>query len=97
MAEAEHLIWKIRNKRVIQKADLLDPFALREEIMRRWQDTIQKCFELDCRLTDDNKYDKRAIPKQTVLKTWVGTLMDEENLPCNWTQTAGVLVGIEPG
>jgi hypothetical protein len=35
MAEAEHLIWKIWNERVIQKADILNPFMLPEEITKR--------------------------------------------------------------
>jgi hypothetical protein len=34
MAEAEHLIWKLCNKRVIQKTGSLNPFASLEEVRK---------------------------------------------------------------
>ena len=35
---------------------------------------------------------KPALKKKTVLRTWSGTLKDEQNLPCDWTRKE-VLVG----
>ena len=47
-------------------------------------------------MTDDNKYQTKAINSELVLNTWKSTLKDEELLPRNWLYTPEVLVGIEP-
>ena len=37
---------------------------------------------------------RRAVKTKTVLSTWGGTIRDEDLLPENWINEAGVLVGI---
>ena len=55
---------------------------------------------MNARLTLDravtsNKYGKRALKQMVVLNTWRNLLKDENNLPKNWLNATGVLVGIE--
>jgi hypothetical protein len=47
---------------------------------------------LDCAVTS-NKYGKRALKQMVVLNTWRNLLKDENNLPKNWLNATGVLVG----
>jgi len=43
-----------------------------------------------------NKYGKRVLRQKVVLNTWRNMLKNEKNLPKNWLQMTGVLVGINP-
>ena len=54
---------------------------------------INDRLELDCRMTHPH-YKTRALSKSLVIQTWEKTLMDEEQLPEDWTSKSGVLVGI---
>lgn len=90
ISESAHLIWRLRNERVINAKDP----ATTREIRNRWLKAINNRLRIDCALTNGIKYGKRAIDKKLVQKTWCNVLKDEENLPKDWTWEAGVLVGV---
>ena len=96
MTESAQLIWKIRCQRVIGGAE--NPNAPREtvaEIRARWVRAINDRLKIDCQLTSERRYGKKAINKGLVQKTWQGTLKDEDSLPPNWMEgKIEVLVGI---
>ncbi|KAF8955415.1 hypothetical protein BDZ97DRAFT_1764897 [Flammula alnicola] len=92
MSESAHLIWKMRCERVIQNEN--EP-TTKAEVNKRWIKAINLRLEMDCRMTD-SKYEKKALAKGLVLDTWTGTLLNEDNLPQDWTRETGVLVGIRP-
>ncbi|KAJ7352012.1 hypothetical protein DFH08DRAFT_693556, partial [Mycena albidolilacea] len=87
MAESAHLIWKIRCDRVMQKNGA-HPTEI--EVHNKWVLAMNNRLKLDCQMTDDRKYEKKAVPVKTVLRTWTGVLQDENKLPTNWTGEAGV-------
>ncbi|KAJ6478471.1 hypothetical protein C8R47DRAFT_984078 [Mycena vitilis] len=80
VSESAHLIWKVRNERVIQSKE---PASI-NEIRNRWLKTINNRLGLDCALTNEHKWGKKALNKS----------IDEGNLPKDWTWETGVLVGI---
>jgi ribonuclease HI len=90
MAESAYLIWKLRCERVIQNNG---NFATQQEIHDRWVKTINARLRLDCNMTD-RRYERKALPVKTVLRTWKGVLKDEDRLPVDWTRSAEVLVGM---
>lgn len=98
MTESAHLIWKLRNERVIRDTDEAPKgVATKDEITARWTAAINARLAEDCALANQGKYGKRALPGNTVQKTWSKVLKDEDNLPPEWwAGKAEVLVGIEP-
>ncbi|KAF8918527.1 hypothetical protein CPB85DRAFT_1213633, partial [Mucidula mucida] len=63
-----------------------------EQVKNRWKKMINKRLELDCLMTH-RRFGKKALSKKKVLMTWKGSLKDEHNLPKDWTEVGGVLVG----
>lgn len=93
MIEAAHLIWKLRNDRVInEKAP-----PTMDEIGARWNLAMNRRLRLDCLLCDKKKFGKMALSKAAVLGTWSGTLVQEALFPRDWTESSGVLVGRSVG
>ncbi|KAJ6459390.1 hypothetical protein C8R47DRAFT_1022598 [Mycena vitilis] len=90
VSESAHLIWKLRNERVIQGKEP----ASEREIHNRWLKTINNRLAMDSTLTNSQKWGKKAINKSLVLETWSKTLKNEVNLPKDWTWETGVLVGV---
>ncbi|KAJ7860650.1 hypothetical protein B0H13DRAFT_2237362 [Mycena leptocephala] len=90
VSESAFLRWKIRCERVISGES---PHS-ESEIHNRWVACINKRLKIDRLLTDRSRYGSRAMDTKTVLKTWDGVLMDNQNLPDNWIWQSGVLVGI---
>jgi ribonuclease HI len=92
VSESAHLVWRLRNERVIQQKDAASIL----EIHNRWLHAINNRLLIDCAMTNRNKYGKRAIKTAVVKQTWKGVLKDESILPKEWTRTreVGVLVGI---
>ncbi|KAH9907668.1 RNase H-domain-containing protein [Fomitopsis serialis] len=99
MTESAYLIWKLRNERVIVDEDHpRGSPATPTEIESRWLQAINERLTLDCKMTDEKKYGKKAIKRLTVERTWGRTLKDESQLPGDWSRSGtGVLVGIERG
>jgi ribonuclease HI/exonuclease III len=94
VTETAFLIWKLRCERRIGNND--NPTHSNAEVRNRWLATINQRLTLDRLTTDCNKYGKKALKQRTVLKTWDDILLDKENLPMNWIQQSGVLVGMRP-
>lgn len=91
VSESAHLLWKIRNDRVINGREVSN-----REIRNRWICAINSRLALDCALTDRKKYDSKALNKSIVLQTWRKVLWKEDELPKDWIREDGVLVGIRP-
>ncbi|KAJ7615152.1 hypothetical protein DFH06DRAFT_919230, partial [Mycena polygramma] len=90
ISESAHLIWRLRNERVINGKDP----PSETEIQNRWEHSLNIRISLDCLLTNKAKYGSKAIKKSLVLRTWSGILQNEDRLPADWTRETGVLVGI---
>ncbi|KZP28250.1 RnaseH-domain-containing protein [Athelia psychrophila] len=94
ISESAHLIWKLRNRRIYEpkpNEDFIKP--TRKEIHNKWVSAINSRLALDIAMTH-TKYDTDAIPRRKVLQTWRGTILNEKNLPSDWTKQNGVVVGI---
>ncbi|KAG1766598.1 hypothetical protein EV702DRAFT_1182290 [Suillus placidus] len=94
--ESAHLIWKIRCERVIKIGDNRELHHSDKEIYNRWLKSINNRLKLDRLLTNTTRFGTKATSIDTVLKTWSGILLNEENLPDNWIRQSGVLVGMAP-
>lgn len=94
--ESAHLIWKLRCERTIKFEGVKEKFHSENEIYNRWVHAINTRLKFDRLLTDSMRYGKKALKTETVLKTWSGVLLNEENLPDNWVHKSGVLVGMAP-
>ncbi|KAJ7640026.1 hypothetical protein DFH06DRAFT_1001044 [Mycena polygramma] len=88
-----HTIWNIRNDKVLKNPNRNIGDA---EIHNRWLKAINSALGRDRILTNKHKFNNLALNKNLVLRTWSGLLMDEDQLPDDWTYTEGVLVGIQP-
>jgi lysine/ornithine N-monooxygenase len=89
--ESAYLIWILRCERVIAKDN--SPFS-EEEIESRWWKMMNERLHLDMRMTN-KKFEKKAISKRLVKNTWKRLIQNENELPEDWVNLAGVLVGIE--
>ncbi len=85
------VVWNARCERVISKENT--PFSP-DHIRHRWLKKINKRLELD-RLMTYKRFGRKALSKEIVLKTWKGSINNEKNLPPDWTEVCGVLVGME--
>ena len=89
MSESAHLIWRLRNERVIgDRGEATEP-----EIRNRWKKAINSRLHLDCVLTNEARYGKKAMDKSLVRGTWKKVLKDEDRLPRTWFRETGVLGG----
>ncbi|KAF8163910.1 hypothetical protein K438DRAFT_1618039 [Mycena galopus ATCC 62051] len=89
-----HLIWKLRNK---YRFDMdADELPSQTEIHNRWVAAINMALKRDILSTNKIHFSRLAFKRQTVLKTWSGTLWDEDSLPDDWIKSDRVLVGIRP-
>ncbi|KIY51682.1 hypothetical protein FISHEDRAFT_36607, partial [Fistulina hepatica ATCC 64428] len=83
--ESAYLIWKLRCERRITNEDDEDKWQTLVEIENRWLAAINsRRLEIDRPLTNRNKYGRRALSKDTVLRTWCDTLLNEDQLPRDW-------------
>ncbi|KAJ3838514.1 hypothetical protein F5878DRAFT_652017 [Lentinula raphanica] len=88
ISESAHLIWKLRNERVINGTD---PPNL-ERITKRWRTAIEGRYKIDLSLTS-KRFGKRQLSKQTLGGTWNNIIQDrDKSSPAPWGGT-GVLVG----
>ncbi|PBK84287.1 hypothetical protein ARMGADRAFT_1048260 [Armillaria gallica] len=83
-------IWNTWCERVIQQDNI--PFTP-EEIRNRWMKKINRRLELDCLMTKE-RFGKKALRKDLVIQTWAGSILNEHQLPQDWTEVGGVLVGM---
>jgi len=94
ISESLYLIWKLRCEWRFQRGANPTKCHSTFEIHNRWLSTINSRLQLDCLLTNSRRYERKALPSALVQKTWHGTLLNEQDLPDNWHQVPGVLVGI---
>ncbi|KAJ7940068.1 hypothetical protein B0H13DRAFT_2226252 [Mycena leptocephala] len=90
VSESAFPIWKFRCDRLMSRKS----YHSDSEIHNSWIACINKRLKTDRLLTDTSRYGSRALDIKTVVKTWDGVLMDNENLPDNWIWQSGVLVGV---
>ncbi|KAJ7585068.1 hypothetical protein C8J56DRAFT_788696 [Mycena floridula] len=93
VAETIHAIWKTRCNVVLKRNN--KPVAL-AQIHNTWVRALNEHLKNDCFMTNQAQYGIRALNPDLVLRTWSGTLRDEDNLPDFWIKEPKVLVGIEP-
>ncbi|KAJ3817209.1 RNase H-domain-containing protein [Lentinula raphanica] len=88
VSESAHLIWKLRNERVINQTDPLP----RERIEKRWRTTIHGRYQIDCILAT-SRFGKKKLPTKVKKRTW-GKVIHVEHLPSDEDREGiGVLVG----
>ncbi|KAJ7933230.1 hypothetical protein B0H13DRAFT_1457660, partial [Mycena leptocephala] len=66
ISESAHLIWRLKNERVINGKDPPAP----AEIKNRWVYGLNVRLTIDCLMTNKAKYGKKALKKGLVLRTW---------------------------
>ncbi|KAI0054457.1 hypothetical protein BV25DRAFT_1833638 [Artomyces pyxidatus] len=93
VSETAFLIWKLRNTRVIEHRDDPSFRHTKEAVQNRWLHTINTRLTLDRAMTN-SRFEKKALPEDTVLRTWSGVLSNKGSLPDNWMRSPGVLVGM---
>lgn len=95
ISEATHLIWKLRNERVIPKEDSNEANepASKREIKNRFKAVINGRLHLDQKLATRGT-SKSKLPPGIVYQTWRGVLHNEKKLPDEWIGETGVLVGM---
>ncbi|KAI0653304.1 hypothetical protein C8Q70DRAFT_928014, partial [Cubamyces menziesii] len=91
--ETTYLVWKVRCERVIEWEG--DPGREHSpaDLTRRWYAAINARLDLDMKKTSKRLAGRKAAPVQRVLATWTGSLENQNDLPEDWTGSAGVLVG----
>ena len=83
------LIWMIRLDKYKEKS-----MPTREEIRVKWVTRLNERLKMD-KASTHWKFSKLATNRKLVLKTWSSTLQDESNLPDDWIEVSGVLVGMD--
>src|SRR5204863_6882729 len=96
MLESPHLIWRVRCQRRITNEDKPELFQTDVEIHNQWVSMMNKCLRTNCLRINKIKWGKNALSKHLVLQTWGKVVDNHETLLDDWTQQAGVLVGIRP-
>ena len=92
--ETAYLIWKLHNERRIRDGDKTGNKVSDSEVRNRWKHAINKRLTIDRALTNSKKFGKQAMNEKLVKKTWRGCLENKHELPDNWHNLRGVLVGI---
>lgn len=94
VTECAFMIWKLRNDRVIEHKDDIEPHHISpQEAKNRTRSALNMRLNVDKLSTNVYKLGKRALPRNVVLNTWTGTLAQEKSLPDDWIGVNGVLVG----
>ncbi|KAJ3919310.1 ribonuclease H-like protein [Lentinula edodes] len=92
VSESAHLIWKLRNARVINGKG----FPSAQEILNKWNNCINSRLQIDCLLAN-SRFGSKRLSQTIVEKTWYEVLQDKESLPDVWTKSTGVLVSNRAG
>ena len=95
VSEAEFLIWKLRNTRVIDEKSE-DPSP--QKVINRFRAAIERRFLLAIALTNHNRFRERALNKIVMRNTWSKVTVSPEGraAPSNWWAGAELLVSIWP-
>lgn len=95
ISEAAYQIWLIRCKRVINNENNERKWPSTQHIRLKLEKQINIRIKMDCIHTNEYKFNKKTLNKNSVKNTWRGLLENENRLPNNWTSKPGVLVGIQ--
>ncbi len=90
--EAAHLIWRLRCERVIQWEGTPDRVHSLPELRGKLWAAVNRRFLLDCSLAR-TRAGNRRLKRQLILDTWRPVLVDTADLPEDWLESPGVLVG----
>jgi hypothetical protein len=95
IVEIAYLIWLLRNERVIQHGNTKT--YSKAEIRNKFRSTMNLRLTQDRLLTNRFRYGTKAISPHLVKRTWQGLLVNEGELPREWTKRSipGVLVSME--
>lgn len=61
VSETAHLIWRVRCERRIGRSGNPEKFHTKEELRNRWIYEMNQRLRIDCALTNNLKYGKRAM------------------------------------
>ncbi|KAI0721266.1 hypothetical protein C8T65DRAFT_566487 [Cerioporus squamosus] len=92
LTELVYLIWVMRCEWVIGRDGSMDRTFSAKEASERWLWRLNRRLKLDVARTKFPKH-RGMISKLVVVGTWRGLLLNEHNLPDDWTSMSGVLVG----
>ncbi|KAJ7574960.1 hypothetical protein C8J56DRAFT_802209 [Mycena floridula] len=90
VAETMHTIWKIRCKIALNQNNVP---MVRAQIHNIWVQVMNERLKNDCLMTNQARYGKRALNSDLVLRTWSGTLRDENSLPDSWIMEPKGFIG----
>lgn len=90
VSESAYLIWKLRCERRIEFKDEREHTPLAVE--RRWRATLIRRLVLDREMTH-HRFEKKALKRSLVEATWTSILSKHLQLPDDWFDRGGVLVG----
>jgi len=94
MSESAHLIWRLRCEWKINRGEDPQKIHTKVEVMGRWLSILNTRLKLDCLMTNNVRYGRKALNPEMVERTWNNVLCDERGLPDNWVSGSGVLVGM---
>ena len=93
ITEAAHLIWVLRCERRIASSDSPEGYHTVEAVRNRWYRKINERMQVDCLLTNDYLYGRKAQKTRKVYDTWAKCSTNTEDLHRDWCRHPGVLVG----
>ncbi|KAH9913114.1 uncharacterized protein B0H18DRAFT_888860 [Fomitopsis serialis] len=94
-SESAYMVWKLRCERTIGHSDQDGWEHSARTVRNKWVHSINARLILDRAMTH-KRFGRSALSQDVALKTWRGTLENEEDLTDDWIKTR-VLVGIAPG
>jgi ribonuclease HI len=92
MSESAHLIWILRCERRIRDEDHSE-----RAIYNRWDRKINDRMRVDCLLTNEYLFEKKALKTKKVYDTWTKYSTSTTDLRRDWCRQPGVLVGKDLG
>ena len=93
ITESAHLIWVLRCERRIKNGDNPQDYHTEEAVKARWWGKINERMQIDCLLTNEYLYERKAQKTKKVYNTWAKCSTSEEDLHREWCKHPGVLVG----
>jgi len=96
ITESAHLIWVLRCERRIANEDSPFNHHAEETVKNRWYKKINERMQIDCLLTNEFLYERKALKTRKVYDTWAKCSTNNEDLHRDWCRHPGVLVGRTP-
>ena len=93
ITESAHLIWVLRCKRRIAKEDNPQNYHTEQSVEKRWYQKINERLQIDCLLTNNFLYKRKALKTKKIYGTWTKCSTNTEDTHSKWCKNPGVLVG----